>query len=162
MLTQAGRGLGGRSQGVYIFDPAGTLLAFSNTADAKHVQRLMAKALASPQPGPLRKTFAAPPRHPHAGNPPDGTVIALVNCKVLGGFEKAEGRARIHAESLGDDRFWIRADEAAALANGKLPDSFTKRLVRYHLVDNTRGEPPFWRDDEIKTARLELKEHVIS
>src|SRR5687768_11737959 len=45
VLKQAGRGLGGTSQGNYLFGPDGTLLAFANTADADHVKRLMATAL---------------------------------------------------------------------------------------------------------------------
>jgi hypothetical protein len=31
-------------------------------------------------------------------------------------------------------------------------------LVRYHLIDNTRGEPPMWRDADIKHLELTLRD----
>jgi hypothetical protein len=30
------------------------------------------------------------------------------------------------------------------------------RIVRFHLVDNTRGEPPFWERAEVRRAKLTL------
>ena len=91
VLTQAGRGLGGRSQGVYIFAPGGKLLAFSNTADAKHVKRLMRKALDAFQSTSVKIET------PHVSTqnsimPPEDVHIALVTSKVLGGYERVEGR----------------------------------------------------------------------
>jgi hypothetical protein len=159
VLKQAGRDLGGRSQGVYIFDPGGKLLAFSNTSDAGQVKRLMKKALTRFEP-----TAADPvPVAAKVTSPPAGTTIVTVTSKVLGGYEKVEGRnADIHAASLGRDHLWIRADEAAALAKGSIPATLTQRLVRYHLIDNTRGEPPFWRSDELRDAKLELKDGQLS
>ena len=53
---------------------------------------------------------------------------------------------------------WIRNDEVASLVQGEMPASLTRRIVRYHFVDNTRGEPPFWRADEIVKADLTLNE----
>lgn len=157
VLEQAGRGLGGRSQGVFIFDAAGKLLAFSNTADAGRVKQLTAKALATfeaPSEVPVKETLAEPL---DGAAIPDGTTIVTVTSKVLGGYEKVEGsRTEIHAASLGRDHLWIREDEVAALASGSVPESLTRRLVRYHLVDNTRGEPPFWRTGEVRVAELEL------
>ena len=68
------------------------------------------------------------------------------------------------ARSAYGERSWrdaaalfVRADEAGAIASGKLPDSVKQRLVRFHLVDNTRGEPPFWRADELKQVDLSLE-----
>jgi hypothetical protein len=66
-------------------------------------------------------------------------------------------RSRIHAESLGRDHLWVRRDEADALARGQLPESLQRRIARFHLIDNTRGEPPFWRPDEIRTLDLRLQ-----
>lgn len=164
VLKQAGRNLGGRSQGVYIFDPAGKLLSFSNTASAAHVRKLMTKALTNYQAAEDSTAPAAKiSKSPQFGTPPEGTLIALVNCKVLGGYEDIKERhTDIHAASLGEDHLWIRSDEAKALAAGTLPDSLTSRLLRFHVVDNTRGEPPFWRAAEIKEAKLSLAEGELS
>jgi hypothetical protein len=30
------------------------------------------------------------------------------------------------------------------------------RIARFHLVDNTRGEPPMWENDDIKLIELSL------
>jgi hypothetical protein len=159
VLRQAGRDLGGRSQGVYIFDPAGKLLAFSNTGDAGVVKRLMTKALASFDPAASSPLQGAQPLPVKDATPHAGTTIVTVTSKVLGGYEKVEGRlTEMHAASLGRDHLWIRANEAAALVKGSIPETLIRRLVRYHLIDNTRGEPPFWRSDEVREAKLELKD----
>jgi hypothetical protein len=159
VLKQAGRDLGGRSQGVYIFDPAGKLLAFSNTSDAGQVKRLMAKALT----GFESAAADSVPVAAKVASPPAGTTIVTVTSKVLGGYEKVDGRnTEMHAASLGRDHLWIRGDEAAALAKGLVPATLTQRLVRYHLIDNTRGEPPFWRSEELREAKLELKDGRLS
>lgn len=77
---------------------------------------------------------------PKTGALPEGILVALVTCKVLGGYENIEERrTEIHAASLGQDHLWIRPDEAAALVKGSVPDSLTQRLVRFHFVDNTHG-----------------------
>jgi hypothetical protein len=39
-----------------------------------------------------------------------------------------------------------------------LPESVKARLARFHLIDNTRGEPPLWGRDEVRQLRLMLRE----
>jgi hypothetical protein len=157
VLKQAGRGLDGYSQGVYLFTPEGKLLAFSNTADAGQVKRLMATALKKwdpDVPAPKfeeAKTQVFPPA-------PTGGLILDVTAKVLGGYDPADKQAQRNLNSLGRDHLWLREDEVQALVKGMLPDSVKRRLVRYHLIDNTRGEPPMWRDDEVKKVELTLKD----
>jgi hypothetical protein len=75
---------------------------------------------------------------------------------VLGGYEK--GGRKEARDVIGRDHLWLRADEAEALARGELPESVKLRLVRFHLIDNTRGEPPLWRADEVKRLDLSLKD----
>ena len=48
-------------------------------------------------------------------------------------------------------------DEHAALAKGQLSKSLLKRIARFHLIDNTRGEPPMWKDNEIKKLKGTLQ-----
>lgn len=164
VLKQADEGLGGRSQGVYIFTPSGDLLADSNVTGAKHVKKLMKRALEKYTPGDSTVQFEEPSSDSHYfADPPDGTVVLNVTSKVLGGYENAEGRrVEIFRESMGYDHFWLRRDEAKKIASGTLPESAAERLVRYHLVDNTRGEPPYWHPDEIRKMDLSLKNGRIS
>jgi hypothetical protein len=69
---------------------------------------------------------------------------------------KAKTTSAIYENSLGNDHLWIRKDEAEQLAKGILPKSVQVRLVRFHLVDNTRGEPLFWKQEEIKYLEMAL------
>ena len=86
MLRQAGRGLGGTSQGNYLFDPDGKLLAFANTADAAHVKRLMDSALK--KFAPVAREAVERPKAPVLFEPPAGGLVIDVTAKVLGGYEK--------------------------------------------------------------------------
>jgi len=162
VLKQAGRGLDGYSQGVYLFMPDGKLLAFANTADAAGVKRLTEIALKKfdPKAPPIKLDDAKPaPVLPPA---PEGGLILDVTAKVLGGFDPNDPKTKRYRESIGRDHLWLTKSEADALATGTLPASVKDRLVRYHLIDNTRGEPPMWRTDEVKKLELTLKDGKIS
>src|SRR5262249_50761663 len=80
-------------------------------------------------------------------------------CKTLGGDQAAR------------DHPWLPAAECKALvpANAKAGDRFTllpavaERMLRFHLTDNTRGEPPFWQREDIRSQQLMLTvEHVTA
>jgi hypothetical protein len=158
VLRQAGRGLDGYSQGVYLFTADGKLLGFSNTADASHVKKLLASALRKVDPSapavnlPEVKTDAVLPQ------PPAGGLVVDVTTKVLGGYDPNDERGRRYLESAGRDHLWLRKDETEALARAELLDSVKRRLVRYHLIDNTRGEPPMWGEADIRKLELTLKD----
>ena len=90
--------------------------------------------------------------------PPEGGLILRVHSKVLGGYEETDNRwEQIFQSALGRDNLWITRDEHAALVDGDLPDTLMMRLARFHLTDNTRGEPPMWRPDEIRSSNWTLK-----
>jgi hypothetical protein len=159
ILKQAGRGLEGQSQGYYLIAPDGTLLAFSNAVAAREMNRLIATALKKFDPSAavvVPKAGEKDVRYSYA--PPMDGLVVTVNAKVLGGYEKDSKVSEIYQNALGLDRLWVRKDEAEALARGEFPDTLKARLARFHLVDNTRGEPPFWRADEVRKAELSLKD----
>ena len=158
VLKQAGRDTGGFAQGVYLFTAEGKLLGFSNTADATQVKNLLNKALTKFDPSaPAPKLPAAkvgdvlPPS-------PSGGLILDVTAKMLGGYAPDDQRGQRYLKSLGRDHLWIRKDETEALGKGLLLDSVKERLVRFHLIDNTRGEPPMWSTAEIKKLELTLRD----
>lgn len=163
VLAQAKRGLQGYSQGVYLFTPAGRLLEFANTADAGQERRMLASALRKFDPAAEAVKVPDKPETARSiPDPPEGGLVLTVTSKVLGGYDAADPRTRVRAESLGRDHLWVRKDEAQALAGGDLPESLTRRLARFHLVDNTRGEPPFWRPDEVRKLELGLRQGRLS
>jgi len=162
VLKQAGRNTDGYAQGVYLFTAQGDLLGFSNTADAGQVKALLEKALkkfdpAAPAPKlpDARADEALPP-------PPAGGLVLDVTAKLLGGYDPGDERGQRYLKSLGRDHLWLRKDEAEALARGTLPDSVKVRLVRYHLIDNTRGEPPMWGEAEVKKLELTLRDGKLT
>ena len=165
VLRQAGQGLDGRSQGVFCFTPDGTLLTFANVVDAEPALRLLNGALAKFDPSTAAAAEAAAVGRSPMPQPPPGGIIAQVTTKVLGGYDASDKRAQVYLESLGRDHLWVRKDEAEALAKslaaGTFPTSLAQRLARYHLVDNTRGEPPMWEAAEIKRLELTIRDGQV-
>jgi hypothetical protein len=149
-------------QGEYIFTAEGKMLGRTNTHSASHLKSLMLKALKDFQaPAAAAAAQGAPDARFHRA-PPEGGLVVKVTTKVLGGYEKSTNRnVEIFQESLGRDNLWIEADEVKALAGGAFPDSLKKRIASYHLVDNTRGEPPWWRRDEVRALEVELRDGQV-
>src|SRR5262249_53549887 len=104
-------------------------------------------------------------KDPRFTMPKDGLVIATTT-KVLAGHDPVKAQKgtlqydmqTAWKASMGREHVWVRKDEVQALVKGELPESLRKRIIRYHLVDNTRGTPTSWRADEIKSAELTLKD----
>jgi hypothetical protein len=155
ILKQAGRGPDGTSQGNYLFSPDGKLLAFANTADAANVKQLLATALKKFDPTATTFPTDAKASLPQF-DPPHGGLVINVTAKVLSGYDKSVSQER--KDALGHDHLWLRNDEVEAIAKGELLESVKQRIVRFHLVDNTRGEPPSWRPEEVKKLELTLKD----
>ena len=81
-----------------------------------------------------------------------------VRAKVLDGYEPASDKwRRIFQTSLSRDNLWISKQEHEALVGGTVPASLCERIARFHLVDNTRGEPPMWKHDEIRQLDVRLQ-----
>lgn len=152
------------TQGLYVADASGAFLGFSNHRDPKRILRLLKRALADFEPrsditaiapGKLDARF-----HPR---PPRGGLVVRVRAKVLGGYEPSTNRwRRIQQLAVSRDNLWITADEQAALVAGRFPKRLARRIARFHLVDNTRGEPPMWKDDEIRALDLRLDKGRIT
>ncbi|OAI47188.1 hypothetical protein AYO44_10060 [Planctomycetaceae bacterium SCGC AG-212-F19] len=160
VLKQAGRSLDGMAQGFYLFTPDGKLLAFSNATSGPEMKRLIAQALKKFDPAADVERVEGGPKDPRfVYQPPEGGLVVRVTSKVLGGYDETKGgNTAIYQTALGRDHLWLRKDETDALARGDWPASVQSRLARFHLVDNTRGEPPFWRAEEIKQLDLALKD----
>ena len=140
----------GTTQGLYAADASGRFLGYNNNRSANRVLGMMQSALAKHRPAKVAAIAKGKLDARYNPAPPKGGLVVRVTSKVLGGYEEPDNEwRRIYQTSLGRDNFWIRADEHAALAKGQLPQSLLKRLARFHLVDNARGEPPMWRDNEI-------------
>ncbi|MBK8099495.1 MAG: hypothetical protein IPK26_20490 [Planctomycetes bacterium] len=148
------------TQGLYIATPDGTLVQGWNNRNPGKLERLLAAASSVPRPEATAPAGDVPanvdPRF--ARTPPAGGLVADVYTRVLAADWPAEcsEHDRILRAAIGRDHLWIQADEVSQLVAGRWPDSLTHRLARFHLIDNTRGEPPMWRDSEVTTARVAL------
>lgn len=151
------------TQGFYVATPSGELLLYNNNRDAKKITRLTDKALREFEKQRRRKDKVPPlddgkPDPRWNPQPPAGGLVVRVHTKVLGGYERAKNDwQRILHAALGRDNLWVTADEHKALGRGGLPDSLLRRIARFHLVDNTRGEPPMWRAEEVEDIDIQRR-----
>ena len=138
-------------------------MLYNNNRDPAKLHRLMRQALTEfatiRVPADLAEIDArgADPRHDR--KPPRGGRVVRVRGKVLDGYEPTTNRwRRIFQNAVSRDNLWISKDEQQSLVRGKLPKSLQTRLARFHLVDATRGEPPMWRENEVRELDLTLED----
>ena len=149
------------TQGIYIATAAGKLLWYNNNRDPGKVRRYMQRKLRefkSSDAAKAKVTAVTPGKEDARYNPrpPKGGLVVRVRARILGGYEPTTDKwRRIFQTALSRDNLWITAEEHRALSRGEIPAKLQKRIARFHLVDNTRGEPPMWREKEIQ--RLEMK-----
>ena len=144
------------TQGLYIATADGSLLGFNNHRGPDRIRKLLKQSLLEFQPGVATSIERGPVDPRFARTPPRGGLVVRVNAKVLGGYEHTDDEwRRIFQSALSRDNLWIRRDEHEAVVRGELPESLKRRIARFHLVDNTRGEPPMWEGDEI--CKLDLR-----
>ena len=144
------------TQGFYIVDPAGGLYFYNNNRGPERILRLMKFSVqqfakdSTETFAPLQADAAENVDPEFARNPPEGSQIVRVHSKVLGGYRPTEDAWRkIFQQAIGRDNLWVTAEEISELAADRFPESLARRISRFHLVDNTRGEPPMWEDDQV-------------
>ena len=159
IANQSPRKVGqGTTQGHYVATADGRFLGYNNNRAPERALRMMRKALAGFRPTTVRAINPGKVDRRFVLEPPKGGLVARVHTKILGGYEPTENQWRqMFQNNLGRDNLWIRADEHRALVKGQLPESLVQRIAKYHLVDNTRGEPPMWNAKEIRNHDLRLK-----
>ncbi|HSU69599.1 MAG TPA: hypothetical protein VLJ39_22130, partial [Tepidisphaeraceae bacterium] len=155
------KGLDGATrQGIYLLTADGRLLSFRNagqnaqaTLDAlreglRHWQQIPAEhrapgAVRVPDPGRLDGGYTR--------KPPEGGLVVNVFTRALDEAEaglKPTAVCKVgNGKEAARDHLWITRDEIALLAPAGLspgqsfpmPASVATRILRFHLVDNTRG-----------------------
>lgn len=156
-------GAGGTLQGLHVINTRGDLVGYVYDFRPESVLAMLDRALKK------YEHFDAPEidftaRDGRFTMPADGLVV-VTTAKVLAGHDPvkaAKGTLQYDMESawknsMGREHLWVRKDEVQALLSGELPQSLQKRIVRYHLVDNTRGTPTGWTESEIKSMQMQLQ-----
>lgn len=146
------------TQGFYIADAAGKLLVFNNNRGPQRIRNLMRSELENwkpPAAAPLPFETQVKLRVP--ATPPRGTIVVQVNTQVLDGYSEPDSSyEEIMQTATGRDNLWIFEPEVQSLKRGAFPESLAKKLVQFHAVDNTRGEPPMWSDSHIESLTFEM------
>ncbi|MFK8112555.1 MAG: hypothetical protein AB8B91_10145 [Rubripirellula sp.] len=150
------------TQGFYIATASGDLLLYNNNRNPEKVLRLIKEKLQEFDSLPEAATTAIQRQKVDSRynlEQPEGGLTVRVRAKVLGGYEKTDDQwQQIFQSAVSRDNLWISKSEHQAIVEGRIPDKLLTRIARFHLVDNTRGEPPMWNTDEIEHIDLKLKE----
>ncbi|MGH7172567.1 MAG: hypothetical protein ACRELF_09680 [Gemmataceae bacterium] len=166
--------LGQTRQGIYCLTASGKLLAFKNSQEADAVREMLEQGLAAWNRLPERERRPGAVKVPNLGKidraftrtPPPGGLILNVFTRILDRKRDGQyvrGSCSISGGELpGRDHLWLKRSEWQSLIppmvkkgdSFDMPSAVADRLLRYHLVDNTRGEPPFWASKDIRKKHL--------
>ena len=167
---------GGTRQGIYVFTADGELLSYKNAGQNPEVTRdelkrgleKFKKLPASRRgPGAVEVGEHGKLDPIYTRTPPAGGLIVRVFTRILDrtGDEFCKGACKTTGgDAAARDFLWLTAAEVRSLAPVKAEPGFTydvpkaivDRIVRFHLIDNTRGEPPFWERQQVQRAKLTL------
>lgn len=156
-------------QGHYVFTAGGQFLGFNNNRGPERRLAMMREALEKwREVRASESDLEIPARrddddryHPEL---PEGGVIVKIHTRCL---EEREGKLqRLPGDRPGHlaavDHLWLRAPEVAELAKiiegggGDFPEQVGLRVAKFHLRDNTRGEPRIWKKEERESWELKL------
>lgn len=170
------KGQGGSTrQGIYAFTADGMLLQYRNHQDPDVMRGFLITSLKAWNTLPAERRARGAVKVPDAGKVdpryvpvlPKDALIVNVYGRILDREDDffCHGSSRFPGgQRASHDRLWIRADEWQALLpkDAKpgqeiaIPAKLLYRLVRFHLIDNTRGEPPMWARRDVRTADVKL------
>lgn len=171
------KGEGGNThQGIYLLTASGKLLGYKNHQDPDVMRDFLRQGLAAwrrlpaaeRQPGAVKVEEPDKTDTAYDRKPPEGGLIATVYTRILD-REGLDGYCRGSCDFPGGnaaarDHLWLTREEWQSLVpkGAKKGDEFrvsakvAERILRFHLVDNTRGEPTFWKAEDIRDGKLTL------
>lgn len=172
------KGQGGSTrQGIYLFTASGKLLAYKNAQNGEIMRDVLQHGLAAWQklpaeerkPGAVKIEELTKTDAHYARTPPRDGLILTVYTRILDEDDKGEfckGKCgTVGGDLAARDHLWLTKAEWQSLIpttakpgdQFPLPAKIATRLARFHLLDNTRGEPPMWRADEVRKLDVSLK-----
>jgi len=167
------------NQGVYCLTADGRLLGYiPGDVDPARMKEMIESSLAKWRrlPAQVRRPNAIEVGEPakvdprYDRHPPEGGLIIEVHTRAL---ERDEAQGFRDAEcEFGDatatDHLWITREEAEQLRSPRpnatpkvgdswpVPDAVARRIARFNLVDNTRGEPFHWSNEQLREFGMTL------
>jgi hypothetical protein len=171
------KGQGGATrQGIYVFTADGKLLAYRNHHDPAVMRTVLQEGLrawnklpaAQRQPGAVKVPQLAKVDATYDRALPEGTLIVNVYTRILDRTAAGEfcpGTCKTRGgDKAAVDHLWLTREEWKGLIPAQprkgqkvaLPERIVQRIARFHLADNTRGEPDLWTRKEVRKATLTL------
>ncbi len=169
-------------QGIYLFAADGTPLEYKNTGQSADATKAMMRAAlakfdrlpeAKRKPGAVKVEDAGELDANYNRSVPEGGLILKAYTRILdfqdGGYCKGSCKA-VGGDKAARDHVWITAAEVKLLAPAKAEVGFrypvtakvAERLARYHLIDNTRGEPQLWKPEDVRARRMSLSVTAVT
>ncbi len=169
------KGQGGSTrQGIYVFSAGGILLGYRNHHDPDVMRQFLLDSLKNWQKLPARERI---PRAVQVGDVgkvdrqyhrelPKGGAIVNVYARILDRTADGEFCPGTCPFPGGDrsshDHLWLLPEDINALVPAgpkvgdrvNVPERLAVRIGRFHLVDNTRGEPPAWSRGQMREGKL--------
>jgi hypothetical protein len=168
------KGAGGSTrQGIYCLTASGKLLAYRNHQDPRVMLQVLRDALvrwqklpaAERKPGGVKVADPAKVDPRYARTPPEGGLILNVFTRILNREKGQCVRGQCSTpggEGAARDHLWLTRQEWQGLIPAEprkgqrfaMPAGIAQRILRFHLLDNTRGEPPSWNSQEVRKHAL--------
>jgi len=151
-------------QGLYVAGADGRLLGYTNHRGPERVRGLLEQAARdySP-PTDLQPLERLTTDAKYKAALPAGAIVVRVRARVDGGYAPTDDRwESLFQSAVSRDNLWVTAEEQVALAGGTVPETLALRMLRFHLVDNTRGEPPVWTREDVRQWSLTLVDGQLS
>jgi hypothetical protein len=155
-------------QGIYACTAEGHLLASINTREAAPMLGMIHLALEqwrarNADTGGSEPSVAYEPDSRYRREcPPDGLVLKVYARDLPRAVETRPADSR--RDAVNYDHAWFTKEEVASLVppdarlgeQYPVPDRFVRRLARFHLLDNVRGETPMWRAEQVQRAEMRV------
>lgn len=144
------------AQGTYVFAADGTAYGYNNNRSVERLTQMLDKSLKAfgdnqPADVDIPKSVLDAPWN----TVPDATTTVV---RIFTRVRPVPNGAPEANKIVARDHFWILQNEVSRIIeSGKLPDTLVNRLVRFHLVDNVRGEPDMWMPREVKACEFSLQ-----
>jgi hypothetical protein len=169
------KGEGGSTrQGIYCFTAGGKLLSYKNASDARVMLEALRQGLArwkalpaaEREPGAVKVPPLTRTDSRYTRTLPAGGLVVKSYTRILDRDDKGALCKGSCASPGGDraarDHLWLTREDWQSLVPADprkgdrfpMPPRLANRLLRFHLLDNTRGEPSSWRPEEVREQSL--------
>ncbi|HMO93026.1 MAG TPA: hypothetical protein PKD64_12595 [Pirellulaceae bacterium] len=151
------------TQGLYIADPAGRLYFYNNNRGPDRIRRFMRETLAAYQAPDVEPLQRESTDARYVTQPSEGTAVVRSSARIPEGYLTTDDLwQKIFQTAISRDNLWITPDEQTELLADRVPERLIRRIARFHLVDNTRGQPDSWALEEIQSLEMTIVDGRIS